>query len=37
MGFSLNYIVSVLGRLWVFFAKLAGTFLTNNWVYGEIL
>ena len=37
LGFSLNYVVCVLGWLWVFFAKLAGTFLTNNWVYGELL
>ncbi len=34
---SLNYIVSVLAWIWIFFAKLAGTFLTNSWVYGEIL
>ena len=34
---SLNYIVSVLAWIWIFFAKLAGTFLTNTWVYGEIL
>ena len=34
---GLNYLVSVLGWIWVFFAKLAGTFLTNKWVYGEIL
>ncbi len=37
LSFSLNYIVSVLGRIWVFFANLAGTFLTNKWIYGEIL
>ena len=34
---SLNYIVSVLAWIWILFAKLAWTFLTNNWVYGEIL
>ena len=37
LWFSLNYVVSILGRIWVFFAKLAGTFLTNKWVYGEVL
>lgn len=37
LSFTLNYIVSVLGWIRVFFANLAGTFLTNNWVYGEIL
>ncbi len=37
MWFSLNYIVAVLSWIWILFAKLAGTFLTNNWVYGEIL
>lgn len=34
---GLNLFVSVLWWIWVFFAKLAGTFLTNKWVYGEIL
>lgn len=34
---GLNLFVSTLGRIWVFFAKLAGTFLTNKRVYGEIL
>ena len=34
---GLNLIVSILGWIWVFFAKLAGTFLTNKWVYGEVL
>ena len=37
LGYSLNYIVAVLSWIWILFAKLAGTFLTNNWVYGEIL
>ena len=37
LGWSLDYIVSVLWWIWVFFAKLAWTFLTNQWVYGEVL
>ena len=35
LWFSLNFVVSVLSWIWVFFANLAGTFLTNKWVYGE--
>ncbi len=34
---ALNYIVSILSWIWVLFAKIAWTFLTNKWVYGEIL
>ena len=37
LWFSLNFLVSILARMWVFFAKLAGIFLTNSWVYGETL
>ena len=37
MGFTLNSIVAILSWIWIFFAKLAGTFLTNKWIYGEIL
>lgn len=37
LGWSLNYIVSVLAWIWIFFAKLAWTFLTNKWIYGEVL
>ena len=34
---GLNYLVSALSWIWVFFAKLAWTFLTNEWVYWEAL
>lgn len=37
LAWSLNYVVSMLSRLWVFFAKLAWIFLTNKWVYWEVL
>ena len=37
LGWSLNYIVTVLAWIWIFFAKLAWTFLTNKWIYGEVL
>ena len=37
MGIALNSIVAILSWIWIFFAKLAGTFLTNKWIYGEIL
>lgn len=37
LGFNLDYIVSSLAWLWVIFAKWAWEFLTNKWVYGEIL
>ena len=33
---TLNYILSVLAWIWVFFAKVAWEFLTNKWVYGEV-
>ncbi len=33
----LNAIVSILSWIWVWFAKWAGEFLTNRWVYGELL
>jgi len=34
---GINTIVAILSWIWVFFAKLAWTFLTNKWVYGEVL
>lgn len=37
LWFWLNYIVSILAWIWIFFANLAGTFLTNSWVYAEAL
>ena len=37
LAWTLQYIVSMLSWLWVFFAKLAWTFLTNQWVYWEEL
>ena len=36
LSISLNTILSFLAWLWVLFAKVAGTFLTNKWVYGEV-
>ena len=33
----LNMIISAAAWIWVFFAKLAWTFLTNRWVYWEVL
>lgn len=33
----LNFLVSLLSWFWVIFAKLAGEFLTNRWVYWEII
>lgn len=33
---TLNYIVSALAWIWIFFAKVAWEFLTNKWVYGEV-
>lgn len=37
LGIGLNYISSFLSWWWVLLAKITGTFLTNKWVYGEIL
>ena len=37
LGLALDTIVAVFSWIWVFFAKLAWTFLTNKWVYGEVL
>lgn len=37
LWFSLNYLGSALAWLWIFFANLAWTFLTNKWIYGEVL
>lgn len=37
LAWALNYAVSMLSWLWVFFAKLAWIFLTNKWVYWEVL
>ena len=37
MSWIIHFIVSVLSRIWVLFAKLAGEFLTNSWVYWEKL
>ena len=37
LSVSLNTILGYLAWIWVWFAKLAGTFLTNKWVYGEAL
>ena len=34
---TLNYIVSVLAWLWIFFANIAWEFLTNKRIYGEAL
>ena len=36
MWWSLNFIISILSWIRIFFAKLAWTFLTNKWVYGEV-
>ena len=33
---TLNYIVSALAWIWIFFAKVAWEFLTNKRVYGEV-
>ena len=33
----LYLIVNILSWVWVFFAKWAGEFLTNKWVYGEVI
>ena len=33
----INLVVSILSRIWILFAKIAWEFLTNKWVYGEIL
>lgn len=33
----LNILISIVSWLWVIFAKIAWEFLTNKWVYGEIL
>ena len=35
MWYTLNYIISFLAWGWILFAKVAGIFLTNNWIYGE--
>ena len=37
LWFSLDSVVSASAWLWVFFARLAWTFLTNKWIYWEIL
>ena len=37
LNWGLDIIVCALSWLWILFAKLAGIFLTNKWVYGEIL
>ena len=37
LSFSLNYLGSALAWLWIFFANLAWTFLTNKWIYWEVL
>ncbi len=37
LNWGLDIIVCALSWLWILFAKLAGIFLTNNWVYGETL
>ncbi len=33
---GINIVLSVLGWIWVFFANIAWTFLTNKWVYWEV-
>ena len=37
IAWVLDFIISVLCRIWVIFANLAWEFLTNNWVYGQAL
>lgn len=37
VAWLLNAIVSILSWIWVWFAKWAWEFLTNKWVYGEVL
>lgn len=37
LAWIVNLIVSILSRIWILFAKIAWEFLTNKWVYGEIL
>lgn len=33
----LNFLITFVSWLWVILAKVAGEFLTNKWVYGEVL
>ena len=35
VAWTLDFVISVLSRIWVIFAKLAWEFLTNNWVFWE--
>ena len=37
LAWTLDFIISCLSRFWVIFANIAWKFLTNNWVYGEVL
>lgn len=33
----LNFLISIVSWIWIIFAKIAWEFLTNKWVYGEVL
>ncbi len=37
MWYELDVIISVLSWVWIWFAKLAGMFLSNEWIYAEKL
>ncbi len=37
IAWTLDFIISCLSWFWVIFANIAWKFLTNNWVYGEVL
>ena len=37
IAWTLDFMISVLSWIWVVFANLAWKFLTNNWVYGQVL
>ena len=37
LAWTLDFIISCLSRFWVIFANIAWKFLSNNWVYGEVL
>ena len=35
VAYVLKYLIDCLAWIWVFFANMAWTFLTNNWIYAE--
>ena len=37
VAWIINFIASILSWIWVIFAKIAWEFLSNKWVYGEII